>query len=120
MAYDEGVANRVREALSGRNVEEKNMFGGVCFMVNGKMCVTVGKDRLMCRIDPALHETALAKHGVQTVVMRGREYKGYVYVSEESIQSQRDLDYWINLAIEYNTIATSSKGKEKSYGGNNN
>jgi TfoX/Sxy family transcriptional regulator of competence genes len=112
MAYDAGVANRVREALSGRNVEEKNMFGGVCFMVNGKMCVTVGKDRLMCRIDPALHETALAKQGVQTVVMRGRESTGYVDVSEESLQSQRDLEYWINLALEYHAIATSSKGKE--------
>jgi len=112
MAYNEGLADRVRKALSGRKVEEKNMFGGLCFMVNGKMCVTVGKDRLMCRIDPALHETALAKNGVKTMVMRGREYNGYVYVPEESIQSQRDFDYWINLALEYNTLAKSTKGRE--------
>jgi TfoX/Sxy family transcriptional regulator of competence genes len=111
MAYDEALANRVREALSGYNVEEKNMFGGVCFMVNGKMCVTVGKDRLMCRIDPALHVAALAAQGVQTVVMGGREYQGYVYVPEESIQSQSDFAYWMNLALEYNTIAKSSKGR---------
>ena len=109
MAYDEGLANQVRKALPGHNVEEKHMFGGLCFMVNGKMCVTVGKDRLMCRINPDLHEAALAKDGVQTVVMRGREYKGYVYVPEESIQSQRDFEYWINLALEYNTIAKSTK-----------
>src|SRR5215831_11955647 len=111
MAYDEELANRVRHILSDYDVEEKNMFGGVCFMVNGKMCVTVGKDRLMCRIDPALHETALAKQGVQTVVMRGREYKGYVYVPEESIQSQKDFEYWINLALEYNAVAKSAKGR---------
>jgi TfoX/Sxy family transcriptional regulator of competence genes len=109
MAYDETLANRVRQALAGRNVEEKYMFGGVCFLVNGKMCVTVGKDRLMCRIDPAFHEAALAKQGVQTVVMRGREYKGYVYIPEESIQSQRDFEYWINIALEYNAIAKSTK-----------
>jgi TfoX/Sxy family transcriptional regulator of competence genes len=112
MAYDEGLANRVRKALSGHKVEEKKMFGGLCFMVNGKMCVTVGKDRLMCRIDPALHETALAKKGVKTVVMRGREYSGYVHVPEESLTSQRDFDYWINLALDYNTIAKSTKGRD--------
>jgi TfoX/Sxy family transcriptional regulator of competence genes len=112
MVYNEGLANRVRQALSGHTVEEKKMFGGVCFMVNGKMCITVGKDRLMCRIDPTLHETAIAKNGVKTVVMRGREYKGYVHVLEDSIKSQRDFDYWINFALEYNETAKSSKGKE--------
>jgi len=50
MPYDEELANRVRKALSGHEVEEKNMFGGLCFMVNGKMCITVGKDRIMSRI----------------------------------------------------------------------
>jgi TfoX/Sxy family transcriptional regulator of competence genes len=62
MPYDEGVANRVREALGrSRRVEEKRMFGGVTFMVQGKMCVSVRKNRIMCRIDPASHETALKR-----------------------------------------------------------
>jgi TfoX/Sxy family transcriptional regulator of competence genes len=112
MAYNEELAYRVRKALSAHKVEEKNMFGGLCFMVNGKMCITVGKDRIMCRIDPALHETALAKNGIKTMVMRGREYKGYVYVPEESIKSQSDFDYWITLALAYNNIAKSSKGRD--------
>ncbi len=85
MAYNEILAKRVRTALSHiQRVEEKKMFGGIAFMVNGKMCITVGKDRLMCRIDPAIHEIALERKGCKTVFMKGREYKGYVHVNQEA------------------------------------
>ena len=67
MAYDEKLADRVREALAHLpKVEEKRMFRGVTFMVNGKMCVSVGDDRIMCRIDPAVHEEAVEKEGCRT------------------------------------------------------
>jgi len=71
------------------------MFGGVTFMVRGKMCVSAGKGGIMCRIDPARHDAALQRKGARTVVMKGREYRGWVYVDEAAVQTKRDLDYWV-------------------------
>jgi TfoX/Sxy family transcriptional regulator of competence genes len=79
MPYDDALANRVKAALGrGRRVEAKRMFGGLTFMVRGKMCVSVGKDRIMCRIDPAVHDAALERQGCRTVIMKRREYRGFV------------------------------------------
>ena len=113
MAYNEKLTARVREALGNLpKVEEKRMFRGVTFMVNGKMCITAGDNKIMCRIDPALHEEAVKRNGCETVKMKGREYKGFVYVSEEGIKTKKDLDYWVRLALEFNKIAKSSKKKK--------
>src|SRR5882762_1855436 len=113
MAYNEKLTDRVREALAHLpKVEEKRMFRGVTFMVNGKMCVSVGDDRIMCRIDPSIHEEAIKRKGCITVTMKGREYKGFVYVNEDSIKSKKDFDYWVGLAIEFNKIAKASKKKK--------
>ncbi|MBI5471012.1 MAG: TfoX/Sxy family protein [Ignavibacteriae bacterium] len=109
MTLNEELAGRVRAALARvRHVEEKKMFGSIAFMVNKKMCVTVGHDRLMCRIDPELHDAALQRPGARTVKMKGRAYKGFVYVSGESLKSKSDLDYWLKLARAFNKRAKSS------------
>jgi len=114
MAYNEKLTARIREALAHLpNVEEKRMFRGVTFMVNEKMCISAGDNKIMCRIDPSIHEEALKRKGCETVKMKGREYKGYVYVSEEGIKTKKDLDYWIRLALEFNKLAKSSKKKKK-------
>ena len=114
MAYNEQLTERIRKALAHLpNVEEKKMFRGVTFMVNNKMCISAGDDKIMCRIDPSLHEEALKRKGTETVKMRGREYKGYVYVNEEAIRSKKDLDHWISLALEFNKLAKASKKKKK-------
>jgi len=114
MAYNEKLTARIREALANlSNVEEKRMFRGVTFMVNDKMCITAGDNKIMCRIDPSIHEEALKRQGCETVKMKGREYKGYVYVNEEGIKTKKDLDFWIRLALEFNTLAKSSKKKKK-------
>jgi len=84
------------------------MFGGMTFMVEGKMCVSVGKDRIMCRIDPAIHEAALERPGCRTVVMKGREYRGFVYVDREAVRTKGGLDYWVDLALDYNSKAKAS------------
>lgn len=103
MAYNEKLADRIRRALGHlQEVEEKKMFGGLAFMVQGKMCVTAGADRIMCRIVPDLHETVIDKEGCHTVIMGEREYKGWVYVNEENLQSEADFNYWIDLALDYN------------------
>ena len=103
MGYNEELSNRVRTALSNVPfVEEKKMFGGITFMVNGKMCISVSKDRIMCRIDPSIHEEAIKRNSVCTVIMNKHEYKGYVYVAQEGIESKEDVDYWIGLSLEFN------------------
>jgi TfoX/Sxy family transcriptional regulator of competence genes len=112
MAYNEELASRVRKALGHiPQVEEKVMFSGFVFMVNGKMCVNVSHDDLMCRIDPAKQEEALNRPGVRAMVMNGKTMKSYVYVSEEGFASSKDFDYWINLCLEYNKKAKASKKK---------
>jgi TfoX/Sxy family transcriptional regulator of competence genes len=114
MAPSEVLTNRVREALQDvASVEEKRMFGGLAFMVDGKMCINVGKDRLMLRIDPALYEAALARVGCTSVVMRGRETRGYVYVSEDALDSDDAFAYWIGMALDYNPKAAPARGTKK-------
>jgi TfoX/Sxy family transcriptional regulator of competence genes len=114
MAINEPLTQRVRSALAHRkDVVEKKMFTGITFMVDDKMCISVGNDRLMLRIDPALHEEAVQKPGCRPVLMRGREYKGFVYVQEDAVKSKKDFDNWVELALDYNARAISSKKKKK-------
>lgn len=80
-------------------------------MVRGKMCVTVGRDRIMCRIDPAIHDAALERKGCRTVVMKGREYRGYVHVDANAVSAESELNYWIGLALAYNKTAKASAKK---------
>lgn len=113
MGLDSELLSRVRSALAAvPNVKEKKMFGGTAFMVRGKMCMSARAERIMCRIDPAFHDAALEHEGCETVVMRGRKYRGYVYVSAESVRTARALKYWVDLALNYNNvIAPTRKGK---------
>jgi TfoX/Sxy family transcriptional regulator of competence genes len=114
MAFNEKLAQLVREALADLpEVEEKTMFRGVTFMVNGKMCVNVVEDDLMCRIDPAIHEEVIQKRGCRTMVMKGKEYKGYVLVDEEGRKTRQDFDYWINLALDFNKRAKAAPKRKK-------
>src|SRR5579863_3764389 len=100
MPYSEQLASRIRARLAGlKNVEEKQMMGGLTFMYNGKMCLGIIKDELMCRIDPALHETAITKKGCRTMDFTNRPMSGYVMVDESGMKSNAEFDYWINLAL---------------------
>jgi TfoX/Sxy family transcriptional regulator of competence genes len=84
------------------------MFGGIAFMVNGKMCIGVGRDRCMFRIDPSTHDKVVKSEGCQTVVMKGRPLKGYVHVDASAMKSARQLTYWIDLALDYNRRLAAS------------
>ncbi len=113
MAYNEKLADRIREALAQLpKVEEKKMFGGVIFMVDDKMCINVSNDDMMCRIDPAIHQEVIQKKGCRTMTMKGREMKGYVLVSEEGIKTKKEFEYWIGLSIDFNKEAKASKKKK--------
>ena len=104
------LTERLRAALTGLpRVEEKRMFGGTAFMVNGKLCMTARPGRLMCRIDPQMHEHVIRRPGARTVRMKGREYKGYVYVDESHVRSSRELRYWVGMCLDYNLKARASK-----------
>lgn len=88
MPYNEQLADKVREALLHLpKVEEKKMFRGLTFMVNGKMCISVSGEELMCRFDPALQDTIAEKNGFQAMIMKGKEYKGFCYVNPDAIRS---------------------------------
>ncbi|MBS4028683.1 MAG: TfoX/Sxy family protein [Ignavibacteriales bacterium] len=114
MAYDEQLAERVRSILSPqKNVEEKKMMGGLTFMVNEKMCVGVLKDELMARIDPEIHDKALEKKGARTMDFTKKPMKGFVFVSPEGTKNKKDLEYWLALALDYNSKAKPSKKRPK-------
>jgi TfoX/Sxy family transcriptional regulator of competence genes len=114
MAYDEKLANRIRERFAElRNVEEKTMMGGLTFMYNGKMCVGIIKDELMCRIDPDFHEQAVEKTGCRTMDFTKRPMKGYVLVDDTGMKNKKEFDYWIDLALDFNKKAKSSKKKKQ-------
>ncbi len=116
MAYNPHTASRVREYLSNFPnvlIEEKKMFGGLAFIVNGKMCVNVSGENLMCRFDPSRGEELSHKTGYQKVVMRGREYKGYCYVNPEGYDHEEEFRYWVNLCLAFNEKAKSSKGRRE-------
>ena len=116
MPYNPNLAARVLEYLSQREafeVEEKKMFGGLTFMVNGKMCVNIGDNLLMCRFDPALTEEIAKRPGFLPMIMKGKEYLGYCYVAPIGYQSQKDFEFWINLCLEYNDKAAVAKKKRR-------
>lgn len=112
MAVNETLLHRVCEALIDvTNVEEKKMFGGICFMVDDKMCICVRREDLLVRLNPDNYEPELEKNGVEQMVHGKRVMPGYVYVGGEAIKSQANFMHWINIALEYNPIAQSSKAK---------
>lgn len=114
MAFDEQLANRIRERLANiENVEEKAMMGGLTFMVNDKMCIGIIKDELMCRIAPEEHKVAVEKLGCRTMDFTTKPMKGYVLIDETGMKSKKDFDYWIDLALAFNPKAKSSKKKKK-------
>ena len=114
MAYDEKLADRTREIISLTHTitEEKKMFGGLCFMVNNKMCVGVEQNRIMVRFDPAKDEEIMEKDGCKPMDFTGRVMKGYVFVDADVLNTKKKLEYWINLALDYNAIAKASKKKK--------
>ena len=112
MAYNSKLADRVREYIAKfpkLEIEEKKMFGGLAFMVNGKMCVNVSGENLMCRFDPALLEEIAERNDFVPMRMRGKEYKGYCYVQPEGFKNKNDFKFWMNLCLDFNEKVQTSK-----------
>ena len=88
-------------------------MGGLTFMLNDKMCVGILKNEMMCRINPKFHEAAIEMTGCRTMDFTKRPMKGYVMVDETGMKTKKAFDYWIDLALEFNKKAKSSKKKKK-------
>lgn len=104
MAYDEGLAERLRDAFTTRtDVIEKKMFGGIAFMVSGHMCCGVTGDDLMVRVGPEQHEDALLLPHARPMDFTGRAMKGMVYVEPNGLDSDENLQAWVNRALSFVT-----------------
>ena len=112
--YNEKLADRTREiiSLTHKKVIEKKMFGGLCFMVNDKMCVGVEQERLMVRLDPARYDEVIGKEGCKPMDFTGKVMKGFVFVDLDALNTNKKLNYWIDLALEYNKTAKVSRKKK--------
>ena len=96
MAYDEGLAGRVREILQSRpDFSEKKMFGGLCYLVAGNMCCGILEDRLMARVGPEQYEECLGQPHASEMVFTGRPMRGMVYVEAGGVSSDSDLRGWV-------------------------
>lgn len=105
MAYDPKLADRVREYLAelpDLAITEKEMFGVLNFLVNNKTCVCVSGEKLMLRFDPKLQEELAEESGYETMLMKGKEYKGYCYMHPIGFTTRQKLERYINLCLEYN------------------
>ena len=110
MAFDEALASRLRTRLSSLpRVEEKRMMGGLCFMVEGKMALGIMKDELMVRIDPARHEALVERPGARTMELGKRPMHGYLLVEPDALRTARDLEEWVQQALDFNPRAKASK-----------
>lgn len=113
--YDEHLEERLRLVLEKKKVEyeTKRMMGGLCFLVDEKMCFGIVKNNLMARIGPEIYEESLAKEGITEMNFTGRAMKGYVYVEPEAMDIENDLEFWVQKCLDFNPSAKSSKKKKK-------
>ncbi len=103
MAYDEDLANRIRELMADEaEVTEKRMFGGLAFLVGGKMSVAAsGQGGLMVRVEPAETEALMSKPHARPFEMRGREMDGWLRVDAEGVRTKRQLEPWVKRGVTY-------------------
>ena len=114
MAYNEELANRIREALVDQpDVEEKKMFRGLCFMVNSKMCLCVSGDEMLTRVGPDKFEEALETNGCRGMIRNGKPLKDFVFVGPEAMRTQQQFYHWVNIALAFNPFAKATKKKSK-------
>lgn len=102
MAYDETLAQRIRELLADKHsVVEKRMFGGIAFMLRGNMCCGIVRDDLMVRVGPERHEEALAQPHARPMDFTGRPMRGMVYVTPEGCRTDEALKRWVEQGLNF-------------------
>ena len=112
MPYSELIADRIREFLADLpHVEEKRMMGGLIFMLNGKMCVGVMHEELLCRANPELHDALVEESGCRPLDSSGKSMKGFILVDADLLRSGKEFRRWMELALEFNPMAKASRKK---------
>ena len=103
MAYDEDLANRIRELIAMEaGLTEKKMFGGLAFLIDGNMSVGVsGQGGLMVRVDPAETDALTEKPHARPFEMRGRAMQGWLRVDAEGVRTKRELEPWVRRGVAY-------------------
>ena len=103
MAYDEDLANLIRELIAGDpELSEQTMFGGLAFLIGGKMAVAAsGQGGLMVRVDPEDTEALVAERHVRPFEMRGRPMQGWLRVDAEGVRTKRQLEPWVKRGVAY-------------------
>lgn len=100
MAFDEGLAERLRELLADRDdVREKRMFGGLAYLVGGNLCCGILKDRLMARVGASQYEAALQRPHAREMDFTGRPMRGFVLVEPAGFEDDDDLRQWLSLCL---------------------
>lgn len=102
MAYDAALAERITQLLAAHKaVEQKRMFGGVCFLLRGHMCCGVAGNKLMVRVGPDRYEALLQKPHVKPMDFTGRPLRGFVFVTPQGLRTRAALKAWLNLGVRY-------------------
>ena len=102
MAYDEALADRIRElVVSESDLTEKKMFGGLAFLIGGNMAVAAGQGGVLVRVDPAQSDTLVATTNARLMEMRGRSMQGWLRVDPEDVRTKRELAKWVALGTTY-------------------
>ena len=102
VAYDEELADRIRELIGGSGVTEQRMFGGLAFLIGGNMAVAAsGQGGLMVRVDPERTDALVAKRHARPFEMRGRPMRGWLRVDTEGLRTKRQLEPWVKCGVAY-------------------
>lgn len=115
MAYDEYLQERIDSVLKEKSVpfEARKMMGGLCYMIDDKMCLGIIGNDLMARVGPDAFDDLLGKKGARVMDFTKRPMKGYLYVSPEGVDFSEDLEFWIDKCLEFNPKAVASKKRKR-------
>jgi hypothetical protein len=104
MAFDEGLAERLRDVLSDQaDLDEKKMFGGLAFMLNGNLACGVIGDEMIVRVGPDGYDTAIAKPNTRVFDFSGKPMKGWIVVAPEGVESDEELAVWARQGVDFAT-----------------
>jgi TfoX/Sxy family transcriptional regulator of competence genes len=118
VAYDEDLADRIRELLAeSRGVTEKKMFGGLAFLIHGNMAIAAsGQGGVLVRVDPTESDRLVASTKARPMVMRGREMPGWLRLDTEDVRTKRQLSKWVTLGRAYAGSLPAKASKSRSAG----
>src|SRR5262245_19792007 len=114
MAYDEGLAERIRGTLEEQpGLAERRMFGGLAFLVRGHMSVGIVGDKLMVRVGPDSYNRVLRERHARRMDFTGKPMKGFVYIMPSGYESDADLQRWVNLGVGYAMSLPAKRGRKR-------